>query len=188
MMKNVFFVLFVLLIAPLYSHGQDLGSILGRVTDPEGAGVAGAQVTAIQEGTGFSRAATTDTEGLYVIPSLQPAIYDLTFEAKGFSTSKEHAITLLADQSLTLNCGLKVGSVTEVVTVTTNAVQVDTATSTLKQVIEQERICELPLNGRNAAQLTLLVAGELRQLAQPRCFSADQSGGRQQCRYILHVW
>ena len=66
---------------------------------------------------------------------------------------------MLADQSLTVNLGLKFGVTTEVVTVTTNAVQVDTATSTLRQVIEQERLFELPLNGRNAAQLTLLVAG-----------------------------
>jgi hypothetical protein len=66
---------------------------------------------------------------------------------------------LLADQTLTVNIGLKLGSTTEVVTVTSNALQVDTSTSTLKQVIEQERISELPLNGRNAAQLTLLVPG-----------------------------
>ncbi len=159
MKKNVLITLLALLFAPLFSHGQGLGSIVGRVTDPAGAAVAGAQVTATQEGTGFSRSATTDTEGLYVIPSLQPAIYNLTVEAKGFSTSKESGVTLLADQTLTVNVSVKLGVTTEVVTVTGNALQVDTATSTLKQVIEQQRISELPLNGRNAAQLTLLVAG-----------------------------
>jgi hypothetical protein len=159
MKRNVFIAFFALLFAPLFSQAQGLGSLLGRVTDPAGAGVAGAQVTATQEGTGFSRAATTDAEGFYVIPSLQPAAYNLAVEAKGFSTTKEHGVTLLADQSLTVNLSLKLGSVTEVVTVTTNAVQVDTSTSSLKQVIEQQRISELPLNGRNAAQLTLLVAG-----------------------------
>src|SRR2546426_1070690 len=158
MKKNVLITLLALLFAPLFSHGQGLGSIVGRVTDPAGAVVAGAQVTATQEGTGFSRSATTDTEGLYVIPSLQPAIYNLTVEAKGFSTSKESGVTLLADQTLTVNVSVKLGVTTEVVTVTGNALQVDTATSTLKQVIEQQRISELPLNGRNAAQLTLLVA------------------------------
>jgi len=159
MKRNVLIAFVALLFAPLSSHAQGLGSILGRVTDPAGAGVAAAQVTATQEGTGFSRAASTDTDGFYVLPSLQPATYSLTVEAKGFNTSKEHGITLLADQSLTVNLDLKLGSVTEIVTVTTNAVQVDTATSSLKQVIEQQRISELPLNGRNAAQLTLLVAG-----------------------------
>jgi len=159
MKRNVLVVLFVLLFVPLNSRAQGLGSITGRVTDPAGASVAGAQVRATQEGTGFSRTAMTDAEGLYIIPSLQPATYTLTVEAKGFSTSKESAITLLADQTLTVNVGVKLGMTTEVVTVTGGALQVDTATSTLKQVIEQERISELPLNGRNAAQLTLLVAG-----------------------------
>jgi Carboxypeptidase regulatory-like domain/TonB dependent receptor len=159
MKKNVLITLLALLFTPLFSHGQGLGSIVGRVTDPAGAAVAGAQVTATQEGTGFSRSAMTDTEGLYVIPSLQPATYILTVETKGFSTSKESGITLLADQTLTVNVSVKLGVTTEVVTVTGNALQVDTATSTLKQVIEQQRISELPLNGRNAAQLTLLVAG-----------------------------
>jgi hypothetical protein len=130
MKKNMLMVLFVLLFVPLISRAQGLGSITGRVTDPAGASVAGAQVRATQEGTGFSRTATTDTEGLYVIPSLQPAAYTLTVEAKGFSTSKESAITLLADQTLTVNVGVKLGMTTEVVTVSGSALQVDTATST----------------------------------------------------------
>src|SRR6266852_2538402 len=159
MKKNVLFGLFAFLLAPELSHAQGLGSITGRVTDPAGASVAGAQVVATQEGKGFSRTATTDTEGLYVIPSLQPATYILTVEAKGFSTSRETDLTLLADQTLTVNIGLKLGMTTEVVTVSMTALQIDTSTSTLKQVIEQQRISELPLNGRNAAQLTLLVAG-----------------------------
>ncbi|HKV61283.1 MAG TPA: TonB-dependent receptor [Candidatus Acidoferrum sp.] len=159
MKQNVTMVLFFLLFVPLFSRAQGLGSITGRVTDPAGASVAGAQITATQEGTGFSRTATSDAEGLYVIPSLQPATYTLTAEAKGFSTSKEIGLTLLADQTLTVNVGLKLGMTTEVVSVSVSAVQIDMATSTLKQVIEQERISELPLNGRNAAQLTLLVAG-----------------------------
>ena len=152
-------VFFALLFGPLHSHAQGLGSIVGRVLDPNGAAIASARVTATQEGTGFSRTAITDPDGLYVIPSLQPATYNLSVEASGFSTSKESGIVLLADQSLTVNLSLKLGSTTEVVTVMGNALQVDTSTSTLKQVIEQERISELPLNGRNAAQLTLLVAG-----------------------------
>ena len=159
MKKTVLIVFFALLFAPLYSHAQGLGSILGRVTDPAGAGVAGAQVTATQEGTGFSRSAITDADGLYVLPSLRPAVYNLTVESKGFSTSKQSGITLLADQTLTVNMGLKLGTVAEVVTVEGNALQVDTTTSTLRQVIEQKRLVELPLNGRNAAQLSLLVPG-----------------------------
>jgi len=159
MKKNVLIAFFALLFVPLLSHAQGLGSIVGRVTDPAGNAVAGAQVTITQEGTGFSRSAVTDADGLYVIPSLQPATYSVSVEAKGFSTSKHSGIILLADQTLTVNAGLELGQTTETITVTTNALQVDTSTSTLRQVIEQQRISELPLNGRNAAQLTLLVAG-----------------------------
>jgi len=159
MKKNVLPVLFALLFAPLFAHAQGFGSIAGRVTDPSGAAVASARVVATQEGTAFSRTAVTDTEGLYVIPSLRPATYNLTVEAEGFSTSKDNGINLLADQTLTVNVSVKLGVTTEIVTVSGSALQVDTTTSTLRQVIEQQRLVELPLNGRNAAQLSLLVPG-----------------------------
>jgi Carboxypeptidase regulatory-like domain len=159
MKKNLVFAILALLFLPLASHAQGLGSIVGRITDPNGGAVPSAKVVATQNGTGFSRTSTTDSDGLYVIPSLQPASYTLTVEAAGFGTSKETDITLLADQSLTVNITVKLGVSTETVEVVGNALQVDTSTSTLRQVIEQERISELPLNGRNAAQLTLLVPG-----------------------------
>ena len=159
MKKHFFPILLALLFFPMSSRAQGLGSIEGRVTDPTGAAVASAKVVATQVGTTFSRTAGTDAEGLYVIPSLQPSTYNLTVEAAGFGTSKENGIILLADQTLTVNFGLKLGMTTEIVMVSGNALQVDTSTSTLKQVIEQQRLIELPLNGRNAAQLTLLVPG-----------------------------
>src|SRR5437899_274592 len=159
MKKHVLFVLLVLLFVAVSSQAQGLGSIAGRITDPGGASVANAKVTALQVGTGFSRTALADAEGLFVIPSLQPATYDLSVEANGFTTSRESRICLLADQTLTVNVGLKLGMTTEVVVVSGNALQVDTATSTLKQVIEQQRLVEMPLEGRNAAKLTLLVPG-----------------------------
>jgi Carboxypeptidase regulatory-like domain len=159
MRKLLFLMLLGSLLHASPSLAQGLGSIVGRVTDPSGASVASAKVTAREEGTGFSRSATCDTEGLYTLPSLQPATYTLSVEAAGFSTSREPGIVLLADQTLTVNIALRLGAATEVVTVTSLGTQVDTSTSTLKQVVEQERISELPLNGRNAATLTLLVAG-----------------------------
>ncbi len=71
MKKHLLIVLFALLFVPLLSHAQGLASVAGRVTDPSGAAVASAEVIATQEGTGYSRTAVTDAEGLYVIPSLQ---------------------------------------------------------------------------------------------------------------------
>src|SRR5438477_4959436 len=151
-------IVLVILSFRLLSHAQGLGSILGTVTDPTGAAVASAKIRATQAGTSFVREAISNTDGYYVISALSPAGYVLSIEAGGFRPEK-HEITLLADQSLTMNVKMQLGTTSEVIQVESNALQVDTATSTLRQVIEQQRISELPLNGRNAATLTLLVAG-----------------------------
>src|SRR4029077_5100299 len=143
---------------PAISHAQGLGSILGTVTDPSGAAIVSAKITVTQAGTSFSRWAISNSDGSFVISSLSPSDYSLTTEAKGFSLAKQN-VTLLADQSLTVSVKMQLGMAKQVVEGAVDTVQVDTATSTLSQVIEQQRIAELPLNGRNAATLTLLVAG-----------------------------
>ena len=106
MKKHVLFVLLAFLVVAVSSHAQGLGSIAGRITDPEGASVANAKVTALQAGTGFSRTALSDTEGLFVIPSLQPATYDLSVEANGFSTARESGIIDLIDGYVRSKSGL----------------------------------------------------------------------------------
>src|SRR5260370_36349880 len=117
------------------------------------------QVKGGESGSGFGRTDTSGSEGQYAISSLRPADYNVTVTAPSFRTFTENEVTLLADQVLTLNPKLALGNASEVVEVHANALQVDTSTSTIRQVIEQERISELPLNGRNAATLTLLVPG-----------------------------
>src|SRR5262249_49565965 len=97
-------------------------------------------------------------QGYYVINSLKPAQYQVSIESSGFRTAKQE-VTLLANQSLTVNGMLQLGAPTEVVEVTGSQVQVDTSTSTMKSVVEQTRLTELPLNGRNAAALTLTTSG-----------------------------
>jgi len=158
-MKKILLTVVALCIISAFSHAQGQGSIGGTVTDPTGAVVASAQVKATQSGTGLIRTATSDAQGYYVINSLRPAEYTVSVEASGFRTFTQTKVTLLADQALTFNAKLTVGNPTEVVEVTGSALAVDVSTPTIKQVIEQERISELPLNGRNAATLTLLVPG-----------------------------
>jgi hypothetical protein len=150
--------LLAILFLPVLSRAQGLGSIVGTVTDPTGAAVPSAKITATQTGTGLIREATTDAQGYYVIPSLSPADYTVLVQAGGFREVKQN-ITLLADQALTVNINLTLGSNTEMVTVTGYDLQVDTTTATLKQVVEGQRIVGLPLNGRNVAQLTLTAPG-----------------------------
>ncbi len=140
---------------------QGLGKIVGTVTDPQGLGIASAEVTATQTGTGIKTTVKTDNSGLYAIPSLPPSQYSLTVSASGFETFHQSGIILRADQALSIDAHLQVGSATQEISVVANANQVDTATSTLEQVVDQKRIAELPLNGRNVAQLTTLVAGSI---------------------------
>jgi hypothetical protein len=135
-----------------------LGTINGTITDPSGSAVPSAKITATQAGTSFVRDADANSDGFFVIPSLAPANYHLSITATGFKSESEDVI-VLADQSLTVNFQLSLGSAAESVTVTGTALAVDTTTSTLKTVVEGARINDLPLNGRNVAQLTTSVAG-----------------------------
>ncbi|HEV2578921.1 MAG TPA: carboxypeptidase regulatory-like domain-containing protein [Acidobacteriaceae bacterium] len=138
---------------------QGLGRISGTVTDTTGAAVPNAKVTATRVDTGEINAATSDSTGTYVFPSLSPARYAVSASAAGFATYVENNAVLQADQALTVNLSLKVGNTTETVTVSSAPPQVDTTTGTLSQVIDQARVNDLPLNGRNAATLTQLVPG-----------------------------
>jgi hypothetical protein len=138
---------------------QGFGTLVGTVSDPAGALVANAKVTATESETGVTREAVTSTDGTYVIPGLRPTTYIVTVKAQGFSQYTQPNVTLTADQSVTINFSLTLGQANQTVTVETSVVQTDTYTSTLKEVIDSQRMIELPLNGRNAAALATLVPG-----------------------------
>jgi Carboxypeptidase regulatory-like domain len=137
------------------------GTIAGKVTDPSGAVVPNAQVTATEPGTGFSISVTTGAEGAYVIPSARPTKYTLTVEAAGFRKYVQSDVILLANQALSVNVQLQLGQPTQTVTVSGEGEMVNTQTGTLGQVVGTRQMTELPLNGRNAIQLTTLVAGSV---------------------------
>jgi hypothetical protein len=140
-------------------YGQGYGSISGTVTDPSGASVSSATVTAIQTQTGRETVITSGSQGDFVFPTLPPSVYSLSVSATGFQSYTQTDIVLQADQKLTANVRLKIGAATETVTVTGEVPQVNTQTGTLSQVIDEARVVDLPLNGRNAASLITLVAG-----------------------------
>jgi hypothetical protein len=142
------------------AHAQGLGRISGVVTDATGAAVPNAKVTAIRTDTNEAVTIVTSGGGEYSFPSLAPSHYILNVEAAGFSTYKATDVLLQADQAVTLNAALKVSSgAGETVTVSSAPPQVDTTTGTLSEVIGNRSVNDLPLNGRNAASLTTLVAG-----------------------------
>jgi hypothetical protein len=158
-MNNYFRVVLLMSLAAAAASGQGLGEFVGAITDPSGGAVPGAKVTATEVGTKQIRNAVSNEQGYFVVPSLRPSVYDIAVEAPGFRSYRQQNVTLGADQRVTVNVKLELGSAAESITVQAEAAQVDTASSTMKEVIDQQRIIDLPLNGRNAAQLTLLVGG-----------------------------
>jgi Carboxypeptidase regulatory-like domain len=141
------------------ASAQGFGTLVGTITDPSGSVIPKARVSITDEGTQTSRSAMANEQGYYVIPALRPSTYDLTASASGFAGYSQKGVTLLADQSLTVDVKMTIGQITETVSVQSNQIQVDTSTSTLSQVVEQKRITDLPLNGRNPVSLALLVPG-----------------------------
>ena len=139
--------------------GQGFGTIVGTVTDQSGAVIAGAKVTVTDPATGQSREEATNAQGYYVVPSLKPAPYDVSVAASGFGVYTQKGVVLQADQSATVNAALSLGRTSESVLVTAEPPQVNTTTATMSEVVEQRRVVDLPLNGRNAATLLLVVAG-----------------------------
>lgn len=132
------------------------GTIAGTVEDSSGRLVPGATVVALHVATGDARRTITNERGEYQIPFAKIGEYSLSAEAPGFKRKSLSGITLRVDQTATLRIGLDVGTVTETVQVTASAPLVDSTTTSLGQVIENRKIVELPLNGRNPFALGLL--------------------------------
>ena len=152
----------VLLLTSVSSaHAQGFGTIVGTLTDPAGSVVPNAKVTVTDQGTQIARVVTSNDQGYFVVPALRPSTYTVTANAQGFAIFSQKDVTLLTDQSLTVDMKLTLGETTQTVNVETNVVQVDTTSSTISQVVEQRRIVDLPLNGRNAVSLATLVPGTI---------------------------
>jgi hypothetical protein len=157
--RSLFFAFVITLVLTGSALAQGLARISGTVADPTGAAIPNATVTATRNGTGTKTEVKANGEGQFIFPSLPPATYDLSVTSAGFTTYLQKGILLQADAAVSQNVTLNTGSSTETITVTSDALQVDTTSSTLSQVVDTAQINELPLNGRNAAALTTLVAG-----------------------------
>ena len=152
-------VLTLLALGSTEAYAQTTGTIYGRVSDPNNSAVAGATVTAAHIGTDTKRTATTNEEGAFSFTLLPVGKYDISVEAKGFKSFIQHGVELQVESNLRVDPKLELGAITEQVTITEQVSQVDTASSTLGKVVEQRRIVDLPLNGRNFLELGLLQAG-----------------------------
>ncbi len=139
-------------------------TLRGSITDSQGKAVAGAAVTLKNDAKNFSRAATADSNGVYVFTAIPPDVYVLAVEAKGFKKSVSTDVKTLVDTASTLDLALEVGLVTEVVTVSSasDVITVNTQDASLGTVITNNQIVELPIPDRNPATLLTLQAGVTR--------------------------
>lgn len=157
-MRLALFVLFLSLTSAVWAV-DPTGTIAGNVSDPSGAAVAGAKVTATNLNTGLTRDTTTGANGAYIFPLLPVGFYSIAVEAAGFRHFEQRGIEVKTDQSASVPVALALGSASQSITVEANAEMVQTQSGALSQVVGQQKIVELPLNGRNAATLVLLTPG-----------------------------
>ena len=140
-------------------YGQANGSFSGNVTDKTGSVIPGAAVKITSLGTGLTREAKTDGEGHYLVPLLPVSVYVIHVEAQGFQTTEQKDVRLQVDEQREVDFALNPASVTSTVEVNADEVAVETTNPSLGQVITEQQVAQLPLNGRDFVQLATLTAG-----------------------------
>ena len=157
---NFFSICILLLCAGSLALAQaGRGGISGLVSDPSGAILNGAKVTALNHATGVALHTVTSDAGLYSFVSLSPGLYLVTASQEGFESVAQDNVLVTVDQVATANISLKVGSINEIVTVSTAPSLVDTTNSTVGQLIDADAIDRVPLLTRNVFDLVQLSAG-----------------------------
>ncbi|OFV93007.1 MAG: hypothetical protein A3H28_13160 [Acidobacteria bacterium RIFCSPLOWO2_02_FULL_61_28] len=154
--KSLVSLVLVFFLACANLWAQATAQINGRVQDASGSVVPGAEVRATQSETNVVRTTITEADGSYVLINLPIGPYRLEVSKEGFATYVQSGIVLQVNSSPTVNAALQVGTVTQQVVVEASAAMVETRTSGVGQVVENQRILDLPLNGRNVTDLVTL--------------------------------
>jgi Carboxypeptidase regulatory-like domain len=165
----------LLLILALPASGQiSTAQLTGKVTDTSNAVLPGATVTVIQTDTGAVRSVVTDADGSYLVSNLSPGPYRLEIALQGFRTYVQTGIVLQVAATPTINVSLALGNLQETITVEAAAPLVDVKSAGVSEVVESERIVELPLQGRDVTAL-LVAAGAAVNTGSPN--SRSFAGG-----------
>src|SRR6266704_3365591 len=154
-MRQLFLILGLVLLAGVAS-AQTFGEITGEVTDQSGAIAPNASVTATNTATNGARTTLTNTSGIYSFPALVPGPYQVKVEAPGFQSAVRSNIELQVQQTARIDFSLTVGQATQTIEVSGAVQLLTTESATVGTVIEEKRITELPLNGRDFLQLVTL--------------------------------
>ncbi len=160
---------------PTILEAQVTGTISGYVTDATGASVPQATVAATFVEQGFTRTTQSNTEGFYNFTALSPGTYSLAVEKSGFERLTRTGITLTVNQNLRVDLSLEVGAVTQQVSVSGAAPLVDTVSPTVSGLVDDRRIVDLPLDGRNVISLAGTIPGVL-SVSAPEYLSDARSG------------
>ena len=150
-----------LLLAPPAFAQLSTAQLAGKVTDTSGAVLPGATVTTTQADTGAVRTVVTDAEGAYLVSNLSPGPYRLEVSLQGFRTYVQTGIVLQVAATPTINVSLALGDLQETVTVEAQAPLVDVRSAGVSEVVESERIVELPLQGRDVTSLLVLAGASV---------------------------
>ncbi|MBS1815432.1 MAG: TonB-dependent receptor [Acidobacteria bacterium] len=173
-------VLFVCAFSGRASAQSATGTIYGTVVDATGAVVPGAKVTATNVRKGTSQTVTTSNSGEYTFPVLEPGDYTVASQITGFQTQTQQGVRLDASQNVHVNFTLQVGQTEENVVVTADTTLVDTRESQIGATVDQKRIEDLPLNGRNAYDLLSILPGVTN-------YAPDvQTGSRQGAQIVVN--
>ena len=133
--------------------------IHGVIGDPSGAVIPDAQIKATQTETGQVRATVSGSDGSYVLPNLPVGPYKLEVTSQAFNNFVQSGIILQVGNNVQINVTLQVGAVAQEMRVSANAAMVETQDTSISEVVDQRRIIDLPLNGRQATDLILLSGG-----------------------------
>src|SRR5437764_935498 len=158
-LKAILFLLALGLFAGVHAQVSTTGSISGTVHDPQGAAVPKAEVTITEEATGVARTVTADGGGDYSAVGLPAGRYTVSGAPYGFKKTVNSGIDRHIGDKLNVGLKLEVGTVDEVVTVSSDASPDETRSGEISSLIKEKQVTELPLNGRNYAQLALMVPG-----------------------------
>jgi hypothetical protein len=149
----------LLLALPSAARAQATGTIAGSVTDPSGAGVPGVTIEATNQATNQTRTTLSGEAGLYTIPLLPPGRYRIKASLTGFNGLTREGVTVSVAETALVDLSLKVGQMSESLTVIGETPLIETGNATLGIVIDEKKVVDLPLNGRNFAQLGTLIPG-----------------------------
>ena len=145
-------------LVPAWSQ-SNVGAISGTVQDPSGAALVGCLVTARNQGTGSLQTATADATGSFVLPGLAAGTYHIRIEHTGFKTHEQQSVVLDAGSARSLSVTLEIGQMTESVSVSASAQQVQTTSGSVGKVIDEQQVSQIAMNGREYLQLLRLTPG-----------------------------